>query len=67
MKHLRTRLARMERDLSPPAGYATCCGWTGVVLEGDDGPHRPEQCPECGRVVPATFIVQIDGVRIAEL
>ncbi|MCC6421464.1 MAG: hypothetical protein IT429_24870 [Gemmataceae bacterium] len=59
------RLARVEGLLLPAPGCATCKGWTGVVLEGDDGPHRPERCPGCGRLVPATVVVWIVGVRIA--
>lgn len=59
------RLARAEGVLRIPSGCATCRGWTGVVLEGDDGPHRPEQCPGCGRLVPAKVTVRIVGVRIA--
>ncbi len=50
-----------------PAGCDTCRGWTGVVLEGDDGPHRPKQCPKCDRLVPATQVVRIVGVAIAAL
>ena len=64
---LRTRLARVEEQLRPLPGCETCRGWTGVVLEGDDGPHRPELCPDCGRLVPATQIVRIEGVAIAVL
>ena len=64
---LSKRLARVENQLLPPPGCETCRGWTGVVLEGDDGPHRPEQCPACRRVVPATLIVRIEGVAIAAL
>jgi hypothetical protein len=59
------RLARVELIIRPEPGCATCRGWTGVVLEGDDGPHRPERCPECGRVVPATVTVRLVGVRVA--
>jgi hypothetical protein len=64
---LRTRVARVERELRPTPGCATCRGWTGVVLEGEDGPHRPEQCPECGRIVPATLVVRVEGVAIVDL
>jgi hypothetical protein len=58
-------LFRVEGILWIPVGCPTCRGWTGVVLEGDDGPHRPERCPGCGRVVPATVVVRIEGVRVA--
>jgi hypothetical protein len=64
---LSKRLARVEDHLLPLPGCETCRGWTGVILEGDDGVHRPEQCPACGRVVPATLIVHIEGVAIAAL
>ncbi len=64
---LRKRLARVEGHLLPPPGCETCRGWTGVVLEGDDGPHRPEQCRACGRVVPATLVVRVEGVLMAAL
>lgn len=59
------RLARIENRLLPPPGCPTCRGWTGVVLEGDDGAHRPEQCPECDRVVPTTLVVRLEGIQIA--
>jgi hypothetical protein len=64
---LSKRLTRVEGHLLPPPSCETCRGWTGVVLEGNDGPHRPEQCPACERVVPATLIVRIEGVAIAAL
>jgi hypothetical protein len=48
-------------------GCTMCQGWTGVVLAGDDSWHRPEQCPDCGRVVPATLVVQLVGVPVAQL
>ncbi len=32
-----------------PVGCATCRHWGGVLLVGDDGPVRPERCPDCGR------------------
>ena len=35
------------------------------MLEGDDGPHRPEHCPDCGRHMPATVVVQLVGLAIA--
>jgi hypothetical protein len=59
------RLARVEDVLRVSVGCPECRGWTGTVLEGDDGPHRPERCPECGRLVPATVTVRIVGVRVA--
>ena len=61
------RLTRIEGRLLPLTGCETCRGWTGVVLEGDDGVHRPETCPDCGRMVPATLTVRIEGVPIAAL
>jgi hypothetical protein len=62
----RKRLDRLE-PLVVIAGCPTCHGWTGVVLEGDDGWLRPECCPECGRVVPAAVVVHIAGIQIAQL
>jgi hypothetical protein len=64
---LSKRLTRVEGQLLPLPGCETCRGWTGVVLEGDDGAHRPEQCPACARVVPATLVVRIEGIAIAAL
>jgi hypothetical protein len=66
LRALCRRLDRLEPSFSV-VGCPTCRGWTGVVLEGDDGPHRSECCPECGRVVPATLVVQLVGVPIALL
>jgi hypothetical protein len=67
MRRLGPRLARMERERRVAPGCETCRGWTWIVLEGEDGPHRPEQCPACGRVVPATLVVRVEGVAIAQL
>ncbi len=61
------RLARIEVVVRVPVGCPTCRGWTGVVLEGDDGPHRPERCPGCGRLVPAAVTVRIVGVQVAPI
>jgi hypothetical protein len=65
MKGLRQRVARIEPALQPKTGCETCRGWTWVVLEGEDGPHRPERCPDCGRQVPSTVVVQLVGLSIA--
>lgn len=62
-----TRLARLEPRLRPPPGCPACQGWTGVVLVGADGPHRPERCPGCGRAAPARTVVRVVGVRVAEV
>lgn len=62
-----TRLANLEPRLLPMPGCATCRGWSWVLLVGDDGPHRPERCPDCGRVVPGTLVVHLVGVAIATL
>ena len=67
MVRLAKRLARVEKHLLPLPGCERCRGWTGVVLEGNDGAHRPHQCPGCGRVVPATLVVRIEGVALAAL
>ena len=66
LRGLHKRLDRLEPSFAV-VGCALCQGWTGVVLEGDDGWHRPDQCPGCGRVVPAMLVVQLVGVRIALL
>lgn len=63
---LATRLDRLAA-LARPVGCEVCRGWSGVVLEGDDGPHRPERCAGCGRDVPFTLTVQIVGIRIAAI
>ncbi len=47
-----------------PVGCTTCGGWTEVLLVGDDGPHRREQCPMCHRVVPVQVTVQLVGVAL---
>lgn len=65
MKDLRRRVARIAPALQPEPGCETCRGWTWVVLEGEDGPHRPERCPDCGRCVPATVVVHLVGLPIA--
>lgn len=62
---LSKRLAWVEAHLLAPPGCATCRSWTGVVLAGEDGVHSPEQCPGCGRVVPATLVVRMEGVALA--
>jgi hypothetical protein len=64
---LGTRLARVEAVLQAALGCGACRGWTGVVLEGDDGPHRPEACLGCGRAVPVTQVVRLEGVQLALL
>lgn len=67
MRRLGPRLARMERDRHVEPGCESCRGWTWIVLEGEDGPHRPERCPECGRVVPATLVVELVGLPISAI
>lgn len=64
---LSKRLARVEEHLLPRPGCETCCGWTGVVLQGDEGPHRSERCPDCGLLVLTTVVVRIVGVPVAAL
>lgn len=61
------RIGRLEPLLLVPPACAACRGWVPLVLVGDDGPHRPERCPGCRRLVPATQVCRIIGVRIADL
>ena len=61
------RLVKLEPRLLPPPGCGECRGWTGVLLVGDDGPHRPGTCPGCGRAVPVKTVVRVVGVRIADV
>lgn len=61
------RLGKLEPRLLPPPGCGTCRGWTGVLLVGDDGPHRPDQCEGCGRAVPTKVTVRVIGVEIARV
>lgn len=61
------RLSLLERVLVPAPGCERCRGWTGVVLVGEDGAHRPTCCPGCGRYVPTTLEVRVVGVRVADL
>ncbi len=65
--NLGMRLARLEPRLLPPPGCGACRGWTGVVLVGEDGPHRRERCPGCGRAVPAKTVVRVVGVEIGRI
>lgn len=58
-----TRLAKLEPVLLAPPGCATCRRGTDIVLVGEDGPHRPERFPACGRAVPARTAVRLVGVR----
>lgn len=49
-------------------GCEVCAHWSGVVLADDYGfASRPESCPSCGRVVPYTVVVTIDGIHLEEL
>ncbi len=65
--NLGKRLAKLEPRLLPPLGCGTCRGWTGVLLVGDDGPHRPEDCPDCERAVPASLVRVYVGVNIGRI
>lgn len=51
-----------------PAGCAICRWWDGTVVECTGRERsRPDQCPACGRNVPPTLIVQIDGDDVDEI
>ena len=67
MRSLARRLARVAPAVLPRPGCDSCHGWTWVVLEGDDGPHRLDECPDCGRYVSATLVVRIEGIAIAAI
>ncbi len=64
MKNVDPRLSRLEERLTP-AGCEVCRDWIGAVLCGEDGEcNRPECCPNFGREVPYTQIVQLEGVSL---
>ena len=63
---LRRRIDRLAAAYRRPEGCATCRHWQPVVLVGEDGPSRPERCPDCGRAVPIAQRVHI-GVRLASI
>ncbi len=65
MRGIDRRLDRLVPILRP-VGCRTCGWWTGCVLVGNDGPLRPERCPDCGRTVPITAPVRI-GIELALL
>lgn len=51
-----TRIVRLEA-LAKPRGCDVCHLWGPCVYQfGDDGTHRPETCPNCGREVPIRLI-----------
>lgn len=66
MKALTKRVAAMERPV--PVGCDTCRYWNRTIVvtvevDGTEtGRSRPDQCPECGRVVPVGHILQLVGV-----
>ena len=57
---------RLERVADAvPVGCPVCRDWWGVALCNDAARHdcmRPEVCPACGRSVPITSRVVIEGV-----
>ncbi len=63
----RVTLRELEPRLLPPPGCGTCRGWTGVLLVGDDGPHRPDSCPVCGRTVPGRLVRVYGGVNLGRI
>ena len=58
---------RIAAWLLPQPGCGACKGWTGVVLVGDDGPHRLGRCTGCRRVVATRATVRVVGVRIVDI
>ena len=58
MRRGEVRLRRLEALV--PVGCDTCRCWGGVVYEiGDQGPERPERCPDCGRSVEIRLLRRI--------
>lgn len=47
-----------------PVGCATCRWWDGTVItDSVGGRSRPDQCPDCGRIVPPHLVIQLEGIR----
>ncbi len=66
----RLNLGRRLDKLEPrvrPVGCPTCRSWTPVLLIGDDGPHRTEACPDCGRTVPGRLVRVYVGVNLRDV
>jgi hypothetical protein len=61
MKHLARRIQEME--VRQPVGCATCRHWHGVIItDSFGGRNRSDRCPACGRDVPVTRIIFLEGV-----
>jgi len=61
------RLDRLTTILRP-IGCPLCRFWDGTVLADDDGNYsRPEDCPQCGRDVPYTQTVRLEGVALEDV
>ena len=66
MTKLVARVTRMEQQR--PLGCATCRHWGPAIYEDDDGQGgRPEQCPDCGRVVPIRLVRRYVGIRFDDI
>lgn len=71
MKALGKRVRALERPL--PVGCDTCrfWNWTIVMTIEEDGTEtgrsRPEQCPDCGRIVAVGQVLQLVGVTWDDL
>ncbi len=68
MKALRQRLTKAEAALRPPPRCPTCRQSDGDVVGDETGKRsRPEECPECGRVVPVQRLVIVVGLDFDRL
>ena len=68
MKGLVRRVAKIGAAVGRPPGCPNCATWWGVVLGDDSGRRsRPEQCPDCGRVVPIDVLHLVVGVSIDDV
>jgi hypothetical protein len=49
-------------------GCTTCQWWDGTLIEDDTGAQsRPDQCPDCGKVVPVHCVLHLHGVNWDDL
>ncbi len=47
-----------------PVGCMTCRWWHGTIVEDRfQGRSRPDQCPQCGRVVPPQLVIRLERVH----
>ncbi len=57
------RLEKLEARM--PKGCSVCRTWHDLAFVDDEGwTHRPERCPECGRLVPISITVRIVGIDL---